>query len=42
VDYTSAKLKLIQSWRYKILAVIKRHKNHLSLFTCIMALHIET
>jgi len=30
VDYTSAKVKLIQSWRYNILAVIKRHKNHLS------------
>jgi len=26
------KEKLIQSWRYKTLAVIKRHKNHLSLF----------
>jgi len=25
------KKKLIQSWRYKTLAVIKRHKNHLSL-----------
>jgi len=30
VDYTSAKVKLIQSCRYKTLAVIKRHKNHLS------------
>jgi len=27
---TSAKEKLIQSWRYKTLAVIKCHKNHLS------------
>jgi len=25
------KEKLIQSWRYKTLAVIKRHENHLSL-----------
>jgi len=25
VDYTPAKVKLIQSWRYKTLAVIKRH-----------------
>jgi len=24
--------KLIQSWRYKTLAVKKRHKNHLSFF----------
>jgi len=32
VDYTSQKKKLLQSWRYKTLAVIKRHKNHLSLF----------
>jgi len=32
VDYTSVKEKLIQSWRYKTLAVIKRHKNHLSFF----------
>jgi len=31
VDYTSAKVKLIQTWRYKTLAVIKRHKHHLSL-----------
>jgi len=31
VDYTSAKFKLIQSWRYKTLAVIKRHRNHLTL-----------
>jgi len=23
--------KLLQSWRYKVLAVIKRHKNHLFL-----------
>jgi len=30
VDYTSVKEKLLQSWRYKTLAVIKRHKNHLS------------
>jgi len=30
VDDTSVKEKLIQSWRYKNLAVIKRHKNHLS------------
>jgi len=30
VDYTSVKEKFIQSWRYKTLAVIKRHKNHLS------------
>jgi len=28
--YTSAKEKLIQSWRYKTLAVAKRHKNHWS------------
>jgi len=27
VDYTSAKIKLIQSWRYKTLALIKRDKN---------------
>jgi len=26
VDDTSAKVKLIQSWRYKTLAVIKRYK----------------
>jgi len=26
VDCTSTKAKLIQSWRYKTLAVIKRHK----------------
>jgi len=26
VDYTSVKEKLNQSWRYKNLAVIKRHK----------------
>jgi len=32
VDYTSVKKKLIQSWRYKTLAVIKRHKNHLSFY----------
>jgi len=32
VDYTSAKVKLIQSWRYKTLAVIKRHKSHLSFY----------
>jgi len=31
VDYASAKLKLSQSWHYKILAIIKRHKKHLSL-----------
>jgi len=31
LDYTSAKLKLTQSWRYKTLAAIKRHKNHLTL-----------
>jgi len=31
VDYTSANVKLIQSWRYKTLAVVKRHKIHLSL-----------
>jgi len=30
VDYTSMKEKLLQSWRYKTLAVIKRNKNHLS------------
>jgi len=30
VDYTSAIEKLNQLWRYKTLAVIKRHKNHLS------------
>jgi len=27
----SAKVKLLLSWRYKTLAFIKRHKNHLSL-----------
>jgi len=32
VDYMSTKEKLIHSWRYKTLAVIKRHKNHLSFF----------
>jgi len=32
VDYTSVKEKLIQSWRCKTIADIKRHKNHLSLF----------
>jgi len=32
VDYTSAKVKSIQSWRYKTLAVIKRHQNHLSFY----------
>jgi len=32
VDYTSVKVKLIQPWRYKTLAVIKRHKNHLSFY----------
>jgi len=26
VDYTSAKVKINQSWRYKTLTVIKRHK----------------
>jgi len=26
VDYTSVKEKLLHSWRYKTLAVIKRHK----------------
>jgi len=26
VNYTSAKEKLIQPWRYKTLAVVKRHK----------------
>jgi len=26
MGYTSAKVKLIQSWRYKTLTVIKRHK----------------
>jgi len=31
MDYTSVKNVLIQFWRYKTLAVIKRHKNHLSL-----------
>jgi len=31
VDYTLVKVKLLQSWRYKTLAVIKRHKKHLSL-----------
>jgi len=30
VDYTSANVKLIQSLRYKTIAIIKRHKNHLS------------
>jgi len=30
VDYTSVKEKLFLSWRYKTLAVIKRHKNHSS------------
>jgi len=34
VDCTLVKEKLILSWRYKTLAVIKRHKNHLSL--CII------
>jgi len=34
VDYTSTKAKLSQSWRYKTLAVTKRHKNNLSLFRC--------
>jgi len=29
VDFTSVKEKLLQTWRYKTLAVIKRHKNHL-------------
>jgi len=34
VDYMSAKEKLLQSWRYKIFAVIKRHKTtYLCLFT---------
>jgi len=32
VDYTSAKVKLIQSWRYKTLAVIERHKTTLSFY----------
>jgi len=31
MDYTSTTVKLIQSWHCKTLAVIKRHKNHLSL-----------
>jgi len=31
VDYTLGKEKLLQSWRYKALAIIKRHKTHLSL-----------
>jgi len=37
MDYTSVKEKLIQSWRYQTLAVIKHHKNHLSfslIWTC--------
>jgi len=33
VDFTSVKVKLLQSWCYKTLAVIKRHKNHLSFFS---------
>jgi len=32
VDYSSAKEKLIQSWRYKTLAVIKRLKTTYSFF----------
>jgi len=31
MDYTYVKNILIQSWRYKTIAVIKRDKNHLSL-----------
>jgi len=31
VHYTPVKENLIQSWSYKTLAVIKRHKKHLSL-----------
>jgi len=27
VDYTSAKEKLLHSWHYNTLAVLKRHKN---------------
>jgi len=30
LNYTSVKNILIQSWRYKTLAVIKRHKKHLA------------
>jgi len=33
MGYMLANVKLIQSWRYKTLAVIKRHKNHLSFFS---------
>jgi len=32
VDNTSVKNVLIQSWRYKTLAVLKRHKSHLLIF----------
>jgi len=35
VDYTSVKEKLLQSWCYKTLEVIKRHKKHISL--CLFA-----
>jgi len=31
VDYKSVKVKLVQSWRCKTLAVIKRHKTTSSL-----------
>jgi len=33
VDYTSVKEILLQSLRFKTLAVIKRHENHLSLLS---------
>jgi len=36
MDYTSAKEKLIQSWRYMTLAVIERRKNHLSLLVSLL------
>jgi len=41
MDYTSVKDKLIQSWHYKTLTVIKRHKS-LSLSICYNHLyHID-
>jgi len=37
VHYTSVKNVLIPSWRFKTLAVMKRHKNHLSFYPCSRA-----
>jgi len=40
--HMSVKEKLIQSWRYKTLTVIKRYKNHLSLSLAVSIVPVVT